>query len=179
MNDDDDDQPTYTMDELFETARAILAWSDMKRSAAERKPTEALALRLEAAESEAEGLVVLRELVAFRREAACPCDKPADSRVFSGPPTPNPGRPAEHPDAQAAARLQEIVDGSNLRQSARYSPSPGSPRSPSRKRTPPEARQPSQAEAPTLTGAAPVRGLIYGRAANLDSFVARPALQRA
>jgi len=163
MNDDDDDQPTYTMDELFETARAILAWSDMKRSAAERKPTEALALRLEAAESEAEGLVVLRELVA----------------LWAGPPTPNPGRPAEHPDAQAAARLQEIVDGSNLRQSARYSPSPGSPRSPSRKRTPPEARQPSQAEAPTLTGAAPVRGLIYGRAANLDSFVARPALQRA
>jgi hypothetical protein len=162
---DDDDLPEYTMDDLFETAQAILAWSDMKRSEAERNPTEALRLRMEAAESEAEGLVILRELVAFWRKH----------------PEPDPGISSRHsPDTtqrDAEALLRRIAGENMLTESARFLPLPGTPHSPS-KRTPSAARPPSQAEAPTLTGAAHMRGFYSGRAANLDQYE-RPALKRA
>ena len=61
-----------TIDELFETAEALLALADTQRDLADAKPTEALALRMNAAKYEAEALEVLRELIEARGCARSP-----------------------------------------------------------------------------------------------------------
>jgi hypothetical protein len=144
------------INELFEIAEALLAWSDLQRDLADAKPTEALELRLNAAEHEAEALEVLRELI--------------DARGAPYSPRPTTRRNPEE-------LLQKIASWNTLKESARFSPPAGSPRSPS-KRTPTEACHQSQAEAPELTGAPPCGAFIPGRTATLYQFE-RPALKRA